>query len=77
MLLTQPHITAERLAKISVPVHILAGSDDVIKESDTRFIADSIPSATLEILQGETHTSYVSHSKKLYPIIMKYLEDKK
>lgn len=75
MLLTQPQISSQKLAAITVPVHIIAGSRDIVKENDTRYIAKSIPGATLEILRGERHTSYVTHSKKLCPLILKYIPD--
>ena len=73
MLLTQPDITAEQLQRIAVPATILAGSKDMIKEENTRFIASNIPGSTLEILQGEGHSSYAANSEKLYPILKKYI----
>ncbi len=73
MLLTQPDISARQLATISVPTAVLAGSKDMIRDEATRAIAAAIPGSTLEILQGESHTSYAVRSKKLYPILKKYL----
>ncbi|MGN0467748.1 MAG: alpha/beta fold hydrolase [Acutalibacteraceae bacterium] len=73
MMLDEPDITANQLSTINIPTVILAGENDLIKESDTRFIADNIPNAKLEILKGENHSSYVVHSEKLYEIIKPYL----
>lgn len=73
MMLQDPHITAEDLHKITIPVLVLAGEDDVIKEENTRFIAEHIPKSVLKILPGETHPSYVVHSPKLYPLIKEFL----
>lgn len=73
MMLTEPNIPLEDLERITVPTHILAGSHDVIRESHTRALAAHIPNSTLEILPGEGHDSYIIHSKKLYPILKKYL----
>lgn len=73
MLLTQPAISSRQLSTISVPTAVLAGSKDMIRDEATRAIADAIPGSTLEILQGESHTSYAVRSKKLYPILKKYL----
>lgn len=73
MMLTQPDITAKDLKRIAVPSVVLAGEHDLIKESDTRFIAANISNSTLEIIKGENHGSYIVHSDKIYNIIKKYL----
>ncbi|MHC1692519.1 MAG: alpha/beta fold hydrolase [Sphaerochaetaceae bacterium] len=75
MLLSEPHITREMLQRITVPTLVLAGSRDMVRESDTRFIADSIDGNTLRILEGEGHMSYVIHSPKLMPIIQAFIQD--
>lgn len=73
MMLTQPNITKEQLNAITVPAVIIAGSNDLITNKHTKYIADNIPSAVLNILEGEGHTSYVINSPKLYKILEKYL----
>lgn len=73
MMLTEPHITAERLSRISCPAHIIAGTKDLVLPEHTRFIAESIGGATLDLLEGESHTGYVVNSPKLYGIVEKYL----
>ncbi len=40
MMLTEPDITAADLARIKVPVTVVAGSRDCVKRSDTNFIAN-------------------------------------
>ncbi len=73
LMLTEPHITAEQLQKIKIPVLVLAGEKDIIKEEDTRFIAGNIPGALLKILKKENHMSYVINSSKLYHIMEIFL----
>jgi len=73
LMLTQPDITAAELSTITVPTLVLAGKRDFVSESHTREIADNIPGSELRILEGETHTSYVIRSKKLYGIIEPFL----
>ena len=51
----QPHITAADLNKIKMPVLVISGARDVIKEEHTFFIYKNIPMADLAILPGETH----------------------
>lgn len=71
LMLTQPHITTKMLQKINIPVLVLAGEKDMVRRSDTRFIAEHISDSRLCILKGETHASYVCHSKK----VLTFIED--
>lgn len=75
MLLKEPDITRKMLNEIDIPVLVMAGQYDMIKKSDTVFIAKNIPQATLKIVEGEDHGSYVVHSEKLYPLLRDFLED--
>ena len=51
---------------------MLAGSKDLVVEKDTRFIAEHIPNATLKILPGEGHASYIVHNTKIAQLILEY-----
>lgn len=73
LMLTQPHITAQDLSRIKIPVLVLAGEKDMIKEADTRFIAESIPGASLKILEKEGHMSYVINNPKLYHVMEAFI----
>lgn len=72
LMLNEPDIKKDELEKISIPVLVLAGSKDLVLEEDSRFIARSIPYATLKILKGESHTSYIVHSEKIAKEILNY-----
>ncbi|MBW8381505.1 MAG: alpha/beta hydrolase [Youngiibacter sp.] len=74
MMLTQPDIKDEELERISVPVLVLAGSRDLVKEEHTRHIAKHIKGSELRVLDGESHTSYVVHSRKLYGILKPFMD---
>lgn len=69
MMFREPRISRAMLANISVPVLVLAGSRDLIRRSHTTALAQAIPNSRLRILAGETHDSYVVHSRKLCPWI--------
>jgi pimeloyl-ACP methyl ester carboxylesterase len=69
----EPDIDPAQLSAIRVPTLVLAGSKDLIRESETRLIAQSIPSARLMILKGEKHGSYIVHSTKIADILLKEL----
>lgn len=51
----QPHISAEDLHKIAVPVLVMSCDRDVIKEDHTLWIYKNIPKANLSIFPGEVH----------------------
>lgn len=72
LMLTEPHITREQLQAIRIPTLVLAGSKDLVVEEDTRFIAENIPDATLKILEGEDHASYIVHKTRVAELILEY-----
>ncbi|HTM97229.1 MAG TPA: alpha/beta hydrolase [Pedobacter sp.] len=55
MLLTEPHIVASDLQKITAKTLVLAGEKDIILDGHTRLIAKSIPKAEVLIFKGQTH----------------------
>jgi pimeloyl-ACP methyl ester carboxylesterase len=72
--LEAPANIGEKLEEITVPVLVLAGSNDFVKEEDTKYIARSLRNSILNILAGESHSSYVINSPKLYNIIKPFIE---
>lgn len=72
LMLEQKEITEKELKKIVVPTLVLAGENDIIKEEHTRELAARIKSSRLHIYKGETHGSYVIHSRKLLPQIREF-----
>lgn len=75
LMLTQPNLTVRQLSSIRVPTLVLAGEYDVIRKEETKRIARSIPGAKCLILPGQTHTSYVIHSDKLFAAMSAFLRD--
>lgn len=69
MMLTEPHITAEDLARITVPVMVVAGSRDCVRRSDTDFIASSVKNGSVCIMRRADHCSYVVHSTRIVDAI--------
>ena len=74
LLLKEPHIPVEDLAAICARTLVVAGSRDIIREENTRFIAETIPGAELMILPGEDHGSYINHSDRIADIILDYCQ---
>ena len=75
LMLKEPHIKKSDLAKITIPTLVLAGSKDIVKKRETKRIASSIPYATLKILQKESHSGYVVHSPKLFPLLDEFFKN--
>lgn len=76
MMLTQPNISAEMLKSITCPTLITCGSNDMIKESDSRFIARNIKNSEFRLLKGENHGSYIVNSKKIAKIVTDFCNNK-
>ncbi|NMP38078.1 MAG: alpha/beta hydrolase [Clostridiales bacterium] len=75
MMLTQPHISKEQLSQIKCPAYIVAGESDIMWLSDTAFICESIPGAKSAIINGGSHSSYMSHDgKQAYVIARDFFE---
>ncbi|MBR4473357.1 MAG: alpha/beta hydrolase [Oscillospiraceae bacterium] len=74
LMLTEPNIRPEDLAEITIPVTVIAGKRDVIREKETRSIAEAIPNARLILLPGEGHGSYIIHKTKIADIILRETE---
>ncbi len=73
MMLEEPNIRPVVLAKIHIPVLVLAGEHDIIKSTHTKLIAEKLPYSQLIIIPGEDHGSYIIHSDKLYPYIHDFI----
>ena len=53
LMVHEPDIPVEQLTEIRVPTLVIAGDQDMIKDSHTREIAGCIPQARLVILPGD------------------------
>ena len=53
LMVNEPHIEPSELARLTMPVLVVAGTKDMIKESHTRLIYKSLPNAKLEFIEGD------------------------
>ena len=53
LMVNEPHIESSELDRLTMPVLVVAGTKDMIKESHTRLIYKSLPNAQLAILEGD------------------------
>lgn len=71
MMLTEPNISDNMLKSIKIPAVITAGSNDMIKQSHMKHIANCIPNSTFTIFKNELHGSYIVNSTKIAEFILK------
>ena len=55
LLLTEPNINPDLLKAIKVPVLVMAGKQDVVKEQHTKLIAEKLPNSQLVIFKNAGH----------------------
>lgn len=53
LMVNEPHIEPSELAALTMPVLVVAGTKDMIKESHTRLICKSLPNAQLALVEGD------------------------
>ncbi len=68
IMLHEPHITKEELEQITAPTLILVGTEDLIKESESRYIKKSIPNSEIVFVLG--HHFIVKNNTKDYIFAM-------
>ena len=74
MMLEEPHISNQQLHQIEAKTLLLAGSDDLIKLDHIERISHHIKNCEFRILEGEDHSSYIIHNKKIAKIILEELK---
>ena len=53
LMVNEPHIAPAELKKLTMPVLVIAGTKDMIRERHTRLIANRIPGARLALIPGD------------------------
>lgn len=71
-MVNDPNVPQEELARIQAPTLVIAGTEDMIKESHTRLIARSIPGAELVILAGD-HFVANKHPEAFNQAVLSFL----
>lgn len=70
MMLKEPHIKFQDITKITVPVYITAGQNDVIPLSHSKEISAHITNSDLTIFEGHSHGSYIINNDEIGKYIM-------
>ena len=73
LMVNEPHIDPAELKKLTMPVLVIAGERDMIKDTHTRLIAKSIPGSELAIIKGD-HFIAAKESAAFNAAVEKFLE---
>lgn len=60
LMVEEPHIRPEELHSLRMPVLVIAGTEDAIREEHTRLIAENIPGAESVFIEGD---HFIAHEK--------------
>lgn len=73
LMVNEPHIEPVELQKLTMPVLVIAGSNDMIKDPHTRLIAASILGSELVIIKGD---HFIAHkeSEAFNAVVERFLE---
>lgn len=74
LMVREPHIAPAELKKLTMPVLVIAGTKDMIRERHTRLIAASIPNARLALIPGD-HFIAVKEPAAFNRAVRKFLEE--
>ncbi len=61
LMVNEPHIDPSGLARLTMPVLVIAGTKDMIKDSHTRLIYKSLPNAQMNIIEGDHFVASKNH----------------
>lgn len=70
LMLREPNITDEQLKAITVPTYVTCGTHDLIRQSHSEHIAQTVPNAKLKVFNGQGHSGYIMYSTKIAKYIL-------
>ena len=72
---TEPAFSVDDLAKITVPMLVMAGDDDLMELSHTSSLYEAVPGAQLAIVPGTSHAVLKEKTKLSAKLIRNFFED--
>lgn len=75
MMLEQPDIALCDVRAVAVPALVVAGENDIFKPETFVDLAAALPKATLKIMCGHDHDSYIVDQDLLYPDLVHFLSN--
>lgn len=72
LMLEQPNIELEEVRKVYIPTLLVHADDDIFKPETYINLLAALPNATLKIMNGHDHASYIINQDLLYPHLMDF-----
>lgn len=72
LMLEQPQIELEAVRSVRVPTQLIAAEHDIYQPESFERLCRALPDATLKIMKGHEHDSYVVGQDLLYPDLMAF-----
>ena len=70
----EPLLEASDLAKIPIPVLVMAGDDDVVTLAHTTALYEALPQGQLAVIPGASHAVFMEKPGLLNSMILEFLE---
>ncbi|MBR6398621.1 MAG: alpha/beta hydrolase [Lachnospiraceae bacterium] len=75
LMLTEPHIDPAELRKITIPVLVTVGDDDLILPEETEKLSENLPNSVTVVVEGADHGSYIVGSPVMGEMLVRFLKD--
>jgi pimeloyl-ACP methyl ester carboxylesterase len=75
MVVSEPHIPLEDLARISAPTLVLVGDDDMVSLEHTVSFYKAIPGAELAVIPGASHAVAMEKPELVNRLVLEFLEN--
>ena len=72
LMVNEPNIDPAELSRLTMPVLVVAGNNDMIKDAHTRLIHNNLPNAQLSILKGD-HFVANKHPEAFNKVVVEFL----
>lgn len=72
LMVNEPNIDPAELSRLIMPVLVVAGNNDMIKDAHTRLIHNNLPNAQLSILEGD-HFVANKHPEAFNKVVVEFL----
>ncbi|MDR1019813.1 MAG: alpha/beta hydrolase [Synergistaceae bacterium] len=74
LMLEEPNIEQDAVKGIDIPALVIAAENDIFKPETFTDLAAALPDATLKIMAGHGHDSYIAGQDLLYPDLLSFFK---
>ena len=74
LMLEQPNIELDAVKDVRIPTLLIAAENDIYKPETFDHLLGTLPDATLKIMKGHQHDSYIVNQDILYPDFIQFFQ---